>query len=181
MLFFQRDASMGQRDTSMGGMSTQTHHDMDDTFIPRQSVRDLQCKLSASEENNLYLRQKISGLENSISDLKLELKRYQNQDQLDGHNISQGSPTKQIIETHKTEIIFLRKKLAETQNSCVQLEGWLNELSEFLSELMYVDEDGSHGNMRGIKQKVDKSRHMIQSMSSTLLGMSILFPYQKSK
>lgn len=165
----QRDASMGQRDTSMGGMSTQTHHDMDDTFIPRQSVRDLQCKLSASEENNLYLRQKISGLENSISDLKLELKRYQNQDQLDGHNISQGSPTKQIIETHKTEIIFLRKKLAETQNSCVQLEGWLNELSEFLSELMYVDEDGSHGNMRGIKQKVDKSRHMIQSMSSTLL------------
>ncbi|XP_076090848.1 uncharacterized protein LOC143062910 isoform X4 [Mytilus galloprovincialis] len=165
----QRDTSIGQRDTSMGGMSTQTHHDMDDTFIPRQSVRDLQCKLSASEENNLYLRQKISGLENSISDLKLELKRYQNQDQLDGHDISQGSPTKQIIETHKTEILFLRKKLAETQNSCVQLEGWLNELSEFLSELMYVDEDGSHGNMRGIKQKVDKSRHMIQSMSTTLL------------
>ncbi|XP_063423938.1 myomegalin-like isoform X4 [Mytilus trossulus] len=165
----QRDASMGQRDTSMGGMSTQTHHDMDDTFIPRQSLRDLQCKLSASEENNLYLRQKISGFEKNISDLKLELKRYQNQDQLDGHNISQGSPTKQIIETHKTEIVFLRKKLAETQNSCVQLEGWLNELSEFLSELMYIDEDGSHGNMRGIKQKVDKSRHMIQSMSSTLL------------
>ncbi|XP_052094459.1 myomegalin-like isoform X5 [Mytilus californianus] len=165
----QRDASMGQRDTSMGGMSTQTHHDMDDTFIPRQSLRDLQCKLSASEENNLYLRQKISGLENSLSDLKLELKRYQNQDQLDGHNISQGSPSKQIIETHKTEILFLRKKLAETQNSCVQLEGWLNELSEFLSELMHVDEDGRHGNMRGIKQKVDKSRHMIQSMSSTLL------------
>ncbi|XP_063423937.1 myomegalin-like isoform X3 [Mytilus trossulus] len=160
---------MSQRDTSMGGMSTQTHHDMDDTFIPRQSLRDLQCKLSASEENNLYLRQKISGFEKNISDLKLELKRYQNQDQLDGHNISQGSPTKQIIETHKTEIVFLRKKLAETQNSCVQLEGWLNELSEFLSELMYIDEDGSHGNMRGIKQKVDKSRHMIQSMSSTLL------------
>ena len=34
---------------------------------------------------------------------------------------------------------------------------------------MYVDDDGNHSNVRGIKQTVDKSRHMIQSMSSTLL------------
>jgi len=66
--------------------------------------------------------------------------------------------------------MFLRKKLSDTQNSCVQLEGWLNELSDFLNELMYVDDDGNHSSVRGIKQTVDKSRHMIQSMSSTLLG-----------
>lgn len=153
----------------MAGMSTQTLHDMDDTLIPRQSLRDLQCKLSAAEENNLHLRQKISALENNVSDLKIELKRYQELEK-DKINESQGSPAKRLFESQKIEISFLRKKLADTQNSCVQLEGWLNELSDFLNELMYLEEDGSHGNMRGIKQKVDKSRHMIQSMSTTLQG-----------
>jgi len=150
----------------VGGICTQTHHDLDDTFIPRQSLHELQCKLSASEENNVYLRQ-------TIYDLKLELKKYQVHISVTESGNSQGSPTKHFIESQKLEIMFLRKKLSDTQNSCVQLEGWLNELSDFLNELMYVDDDGNHSNVRGIKQTVDKSRHMIQSMSSTLLGNNI--------
>ncbi|XP_021357283.1 myomegalin-like isoform X3 [Mizuhopecten yessoensis] len=168
-----------QRPTDRLDQNAQTLHSLDDTLVSRHTLQDLyqqmetlQRNLQETQDTNAELQHKLLQLQHHNADtLQLQLKDSQAQTAVLEEKIAafQNSSVHEILEAQKSELVMLRKKFSDTQNSCTQLNYWLEEVSTFLTELVYVDEDGDRNQVRGMKHKVDMSKTIVRNMSTCIL------------
>lgn len=157
----------------------------EDTLLPSQTLVNLQERISVlqqdlqeTKDNNSKLQQKISAQQNSeqvIAELKTQLGQSREaieylEKQLKSY---QGSSMQEVLELQRDEIAGLRKRLCDSQNSCVQLNQWLGDLSGVLEGLR----DGE-GQYASIKQKVQQTRKVAKSLSH-ILGIFLFLNIRK--
>ncbi|XP_056012294.1 golgin subfamily A member 4-like isoform X5 [Ostrea edulis] len=146
----------------------------EDSLLPTQTLVDLQGRIATlhqslqeTKNNNFELQQKLWAKQNSeqiIVDLKNQLGQSRETiDALEKQLKSyQGSSMQEVLELQRDEIASLRKRMCDSQNSCVQLNQWLGDLSMCLDGL---NEDEMCGS---IKQKVQQTRMVAKSLSHLL-------------
>ncbi|XP_062594828.1 golgin subfamily A member 4-like [Saccostrea cucullata] len=143
------------------------------TLLPSQTLLDLQERmtylqqsLQETKNNNSELQQKLQAKQHSdqtIAELKFQLGQSREtivalEKQLKSY---QGSSMQEVLELQRDEIAVLRKRLCDSQNSCVQLNRWLGELSVYLDGLT---EEG-YGS---IKLKVQQTQKVAKSLTHLL-------------
>lgn len=81
-----------------------------------------------------------------------------------GHGTDAGSD--------KSDMLFQRKTFSDTWNTCSQISKWLEELGDFLGELVHSDQNSSTDIMRfsGFQQRLEHSRAIVQNLSASLQG-----------
>ncbi|XP_069121362.1 myomegalin-like isoform X3 [Argopecten irradians] len=174
-----REKTENQHATGQQHQDAQTLHSLDDTLVSRSTLQDLhhqmdslQQSLQETQDNNAKLQQKLlQQQQNNPETLKQQLNdsRAKIADLEAKISTFHNSSVHEIFESQKSEIITLKKRLSDTQNSCTQLNYWLEELSTFLTELVYVDQDGDCSQVRGMKHKVDMSKSIVRNMSTCIL------------
>lgn len=103
------------------------------------------------------LKNQLGQSRETIDALEKQLKSYQ------------GSSMQEVLELQRDEIASLRKRMCDSQNSCVQLNQWLGDLSMCLDGLNGDEMCGS------IKQKVQQTRMVAKSLSHLLGKQNLSF------
>ncbi|XP_033732642.1 golgin subfamily B member 1-like isoform X3 [Pecten maximus] len=168
-----------QRESGQQDQDAQTLHSLDDTLVSRDTLQNLhqqmdslQRHLQETQDTNSELQHKLLQQQHNNPDsLKQQLQDSRANVAALEEKIAafQNSSVHEILESQKSEISILKKRLSDTQNSCTQLNYWLEELSTFLTELVYVDQDGDRSQVRGMKHKVDMSKSIVRNMSTCIL------------
>ncbi|KAL5009349.1 hypothetical protein ScPMuIL_014930 [Solemya velum] len=75
----------------------------------------------------------------------------------------------------KSDTPFQRKNFSDTWNTCSQISRWLEELGDFLGDLVHSDQDGSTEVARfsGFQQRLEHSRAIVQNLSASLQGLKL--------
>ncbi|XP_061183808.1 trichohyalin-like isoform X2 [Saccostrea echinata] len=154
-------------------VSDSSEGSQESTLLPSQTLLDLQERmaflqqsLQETKNNNSELQQKLQAKQHSdqtIAELKFQLGQSREtivalEKQLKSY---QGSSMQEVLELQRDEIAVLRKRLCDSQNSCVQLNRWLGDLNVYLDGLT-EDEYGS------IKQKVQQTQKVAKSLTHLL-------------
>ncbi|KAK3087158.1 hypothetical protein FSP39_002455 [Pinctada imbricata] len=145
----------------------------------KSHVESLQQLLRETKKTNAELLQKLlNRQEGDAGIVKLEKQLKESRDYAekmeDKLRSMQDSSLHQVLGSQKDEIKMLQKRLYDTQGSCVKVENWLDELSEFLSGLA-ADRDNDDINVAdSMKRRVQQSKLILRSLSSaTDLGKGI--------